>query len=271
MSCSKVQLKPVRVDVENLRKSFGEKVVLDGVSFSVQPGEIFAIMGPSGSGKSVLLRHIIGLMKPDSGKVLIEGSDAAEVATHQRYVTAIVFQDGALFNSMSVYENLSLYALEHRTCAQAELDERIQNVLAMLSLQGTENLMPSELSGGMKKRVAVARALMMQPQLLLYDEPTSELDPELAAATAELISAVSAETGLTSIVVTHDRELARNIAKRVALIKDGTIYFQGAPSELDACQDAVVQSFLHPSIDINNPRFRASRPEIASAKTKTFK
>jgi phospholipid/cholesterol/gamma-HCH transport system ATP-binding protein len=244
------------VDVKNLCKSFSGKPVLNSVSFDVKPGEIFAIMGPSGSGKSVLLRHIIGLMKPDSGQVLIEDSDASDPETHRRYVTAIVFQDGALFNSMSVYDNLALYPREHRICDKKALYERIETVLAMLSLQGTEKMMPSELSGGMKKRVAVARALMMQPQLLLYDEPTSELDPELGAATAELIAAVSAETGLTSIVVTHDRELSLSISNRVALLRDGRITFQGTPAELDASKDPSVQNFLHPVIDIGNPRFR---------------
>jgi len=249
-------LKPVRVDVKNLHKSFSGRAVLNDVSFGVEPGEIFSIMGPSGSGKSVLLRHIIGLMQPDSGQVLIDGQDASDPATHRRFVTAIVFQDGALFNSMSVYENLSLYPSEHRVCEKKALKERIEMVLSMLSLQGTENMMPSELSGGMKKRVAVARALMMQPQLLLYDEPTSELDPELGAATAELIAAVSAETGLTSIVVTHDRELSLSISHRVALLREGKIAFQGTPAELDACKDHTVQSFLHPVIDIEKPRFR---------------
>lgn len=253
-----VRLQPVRVDVENLKKSFGRKPVLDGVSFSVKPGEIFAIMGPSGSGKSVLLRHIIGLLEPDSGRVLIEGADAADPETHRKYVTAIVFQDGALFNSMSVYENLALYPREHRIADMKTIDERIKIVLSLLSLNGAEKLMPSELSGGMKKRVAVARALMMQPQLLLYDEPTSELDPELGAATAELIAAVSAETGLTSIVVTHDRELSRSIAGRVALLRNGRIAFEGTPAGLDASPDPAVQAFLHPKIDISNPRFRTA-------------
>ena len=266
MTLSEVKLQPVRVDVKDLKKSFGDKVVLDGVSFSVEPGEIFAIMGPSGAGKSVLLRHIIGLLPPDSGTVMIEGKDAADKYTHRSIVTAIVFQDGALFNSMSVYENLALYPLEHRTCDKKTMRERIKSVLAMLSLQGSEKLMPSELSGGMKKRVAVARALMMQPQLLLYDEPTSELDPELVAATSELIAAVSAETGLTSIVVTHDRELTRSIANHVVLLRDGKVSFSGTPKELDASSDTAVQAFLHPVIDVKNPRFRR-QVELASAKS----
>jgi len=252
------KLQPVRVDVRNLKKSYGDKTVLDGISFSVNPGEIFAIMGPSGAGKSVLLRHIIGLTSADSGSVEIDGHDAFAEETHDRYVTAIVFQDGALFNSMSVYENLALYTTEHRVCGRKTLDGQIEKVLAMLSLQGSENLMPSELSGGMKKRVAVARALMMRPQLLLYDEPTSELDPELGAATSELIATVSAETGLTSIVVTHDRELARSIAQRVVLMREGRLVFEGTPVQLDACPDPSVQAFLHPVIDVNHPRFRST-------------
>ena len=256
MNPSSEKLKPVSVEVRDLKKSLGGKTVLDGVTFDVKPGEIFAIMGPSGAGKSVLLRHVIGLMQPDSGSVLIDGCDATLKETHQKYVTAFVFQDGALFNSMSVFENLALYPSEHRIGDKKSIRDRVKRVLAMLSLQGAEDLMPSELSGGMKKRVSVARALMMQPQLLLYDEPTSELDPELSAATAELIAAVSAETGLTSIVVTHDRDLARSIAQRVVLLRKGKIAFQGTPVQMDASPDPEVQAFLHPAIDIENPRFR---------------
>lgn len=266
MSCYDVKLTPVSVHVEDVKKSFPGHPVLRGVSFDVKPGEIFAIMGPSGAGKSVLLRHIIGLMEPDSGRVLIEDSDAHLAETHQKYVTAIVFQDGALFNSMSVYDNLALYPREHRICKKAELDRRIQRVLEMLKLQDAAHLMPSELSGGMKKRVAVARALMMMPQLILYDEPTSELDPELGANIAELIAAVRHETGLTSIVVTHDRELARNIADRVALVRDGSIKFLGTPKELDACDDPEVQAFLHPHIDPENPRYRLDAAATSAAK-----
>lgn len=256
MSCYDEKLIPVRVDVQDLHKEFAGHTVLNRVSFHVEPGEVFAIMGPSGAGKSVLLRHIIGLMKPDSGKVLIEGSDAADPETHRQYVTAIVFQDGALFNSMSVYDNLALYPREHRICNKHDIKERIDRVLEMLSLQGAAQKMPSELSGGMKKRVAVARALMMQPQLILYDEPTSELDPELAATIAELIASVRQETGLTSIMVTHDRELVRNIATRLVLLRDGKVAFHGTPEDLEASDDPKVHAFLHPMIDINNPRFR---------------
>lgn len=258
MSCYDQKLTPVRVEVRNVSKRFGNKEVLRDISFSVEPGEIFAIMGPSGAGKSVLLRHIIGLMPPDGGEVMIEDADAADPETHRKYVTAIVFQDGALFNSMSVYDNLALYPREHRLCNKRELDARIQRVLEMLSLKGSANLMPSELSGGMKKRVAVARALMMQPQLILYDEPTSELDPELGATIAELIAAVRDETGLTSIVVTHDRDLARNIAERVVLLRDGQITFCGTPKDLHASADKKVQAFLNPHIDPKNPRFRTN-------------
>ncbi len=256
MNCYDQKLVPVRVDVRDVRKAFNGNDVLRGITFSVEPGEIFGIMGPSGAGKSVLLRHIIGLMQPDSGQVLIEGAPAADPETHRKFVTAIVFQDGALFNSMSVYDNLALYPREHRICSKKEIDERIQRVLEMLSLRNAAQLMPSELSGGMKKRVAVARALMMQPQLLLYDEPTSELDPELGATIAELIAAVRAETGLTSIVVTHDRELARNIADRVVLLRDGAVAFSGTAKELTASKDPAVQAFLNPKIDPENPRFR---------------
>ncbi len=246
----------VRVDVRNLRKSYGKQAVLKGLSFSVEPGEIFVIMGPSGSGKSVLLKQIIGLEHPDGGEVMIGDGNAADRETHRRYVTAIVFQDGALFNSMSVYDNLALYPREHRLYDRNTLDQKVRSTLSLLSLDGAAHKMPSELSGGMKKRVAVARALMMEPQLLLYDEPTSELDPELAATTTELIAAVRKETGLTSIVVTHDRDLARAIADRIVLLRDGQIAFSGTPSDLEKSTDETLQNFLNPKIDPENPRFR---------------
>lgn len=247
---------PVRVEVRDLEKGFKGHPVLKGVTFDVEPGQIFTIMGPSGSGKSVLLKHIIGLLKPDKGQVLIEKQDAADPETHRQYVTAIVFQDGALFNSMSVFDNLALYPKEHRLYDSATIRRKVMETLDLLSLKGAAGKMPSELSGGMKKRVAVARALMMQPQLLLYDEPTSELDPELSATIAELIAAVREATGLTSIVVTHDRDLAMNISDRLALLRDGQIAFYGLPKDLAASKDESVQKFLNPKIDPGNPRFR---------------
>jgi phospholipid/cholesterol/gamma-HCH transport system ATP-binding protein len=250
------QKKPVAVEVRGLRKSYGDHEVLHGVDLQVDPGEIFVIMGASGTGKSVLLKHIIGLESPTSGEVLIDGLSAFDAQTHREIVTAIVFQDGALFNSMNVYDNLALYPREHRLYDRKTIDQKVTETLKILSLENAAYKMPSELSGGMKKRVSVARALMMEPQLLLYDEPTSELDPIMAATISELIASVSKETGLTSIVVSHDRDLSMTIGHRVALMHNGNVAFIGTPDELQNSNEPIVKDFLNPEIDLTNPRFR---------------
>jgi ABC-type polar amino acid transport system ATPase subunit len=174
--------KTVGVTVSHLNKQYGRNVVLTDVSFEVKPGEIFCIMGPSGSGKSVLLKQIAGLETPTSGEVHLGEFPASDPATRNRVRLALVFQAGALFNSLSVYDNLALYPREHRLGDEAKIRERVQHALAILSLEGAERKFPSELSGGMKKRVSIARALVMEPQLLLYDEPTSELDRDVGHA-----------------------------------------------------------------------------------------
>ncbi len=249
---------PVAVEVRNLCRSYGETQVLKDVSFQVEPGEIFVIMGPSGAGKSVLLKHIIGLERADSGEILIAGKDASSTKTHRDIRTGIVFQAGALFNSMTVYENLALYPTEHRLYDKETIRRKVMEALAIVSLEEAADKIPAELSGGMKKRVAVARALVIEPQLLLYDEPTSELDPILAATVAELIATVRKETNLTSIVVTHDTVLAKTIGNRVALLLDGRIHTIATPDELTRNDDPDIQDFLHPKIDLDNPRFRRS-------------
>jgi phospholipid/cholesterol/gamma-HCH transport system ATP-binding protein len=253
---STVKVEPVPVVIEDLRKAYAGQEVLHGVSLEVQPGQIFVLMGPSGSGKSVLLRQIIGLEAPDAGQVLIAGQPAHVPETHDTYRTALVFQAGALFNSMTVYENLALHPREHRLYSEAVIRDKVTAVMRALSIENTGSKIPAELSGGMKKRVAVARAIIMEPQLILYDEPTSELDPILAATTSELIATIARETGATSLVVTHDRELAMAIADRVAVLMNGRIVFTGTPAELRACADLRVREFMNPSIDPDNPRFR---------------
>ncbi|HSH09880.1 MAG TPA: ATP-binding cassette domain-containing protein [Oceanipulchritudo sp.] len=253
---STVTVEPVPVRIENLSKSFGPQVVLNGVSLEVKPGQIFVLMGPSGSGKSVLLRQVIGLESPDSGQVLIGDQPAHIPETHDTYRTALVFQAGALFNSMTVYDNLALHPREHRLYNESVIREKVTAVMRALSIENAGNKIPAELSGGMKKRVAVARAIIMEPQLILYDEPTSELDPILAATTIELIATIARETGATSLVVTHDRALALNIADQVALLMNGQLVFNGSPDELRGTTDPRVQEFMNPSIDPKNPRFR---------------
>lgn len=246
----------VPVDVENIHVSFGQQTVVDDLSFHVEAGETFVIMGPSGAGKSVLLRNIIGLHRPERGRVLIGGDDARDPATHRKHVTALVFQAGALFNSMTVYDNLALYPREHRLFTAAELDTKVRRTLDILALSGAASKMPAELSGGMRKRVAIARGLMMEPQLLLYDEPTSELDPITAANITEVIGTLREEFHVTSIVVSHDTRLALSIAQRVALMIDGRFVAVDEPERLRNSDDPVVQDFLNPTINIQQPRFR---------------
>lgn len=246
----------VGVAVENLSKSFGDFTVLEDVSFSVKPGEIFVLMGPSGAGKSVLLRHLVNLEKPDSGRVLIDGKDAADPATHRAIRTALVFQAGALFNSMSVWDNLAFYPREHRLYDKSTLRDKVERVLKILNLENAGKKHPSELSGGMRKRVAIARALVMEPQLLLYDEPTSELDPVTAANISEIIGTLKEEFAVTSIVVSHDRDLALGIADKVGLLMKGKLLAVAPPEELAASTDAQIAEFFRPKIDIAKPRFR---------------
>jgi phospholipid/cholesterol/gamma-HCH transport system ATP-binding protein len=259
---STVTVQPVPVAVESLSKSFGSQQVLQNVSFKVEPGEIFALMGPSGSGKSVLLRHLVALEAADSGEVLIGGQPAQDPGTQSSIRTALVFQAGALFNSMTVYDNLALYPREHRLYSEAVIREKVTAVMRALSIEGAGGKIPAELSGGMKKRVSVARAIIMEPQLILYDEPTSELDPILAATTSELIATISRETGATSLVVTHDRDLALSIADRMALLMQGSLVFKGTPEELRDSTDEQVREFMNPSIDPDNPRFRKKENDV---------
>jgi phospholipid/cholesterol/gamma-HCH transport system ATP-binding protein len=246
----------VGVAVDHLSKSYGSLAVLKDLNFTVEPGEIFVLMGPSGTGKSVLLRHIAGLEVPTSGKVTINGLDALAEETRETVRIGLVFQSGALFNSLSVFDNLALYLREHRLGTENEIRERVTHSLAILSLEDAERKFPADLSGGMNKRVAIARALVMEPQLLLYDEPTSELDPVMAATISEIIATVKNQYRVTTIVVSHDRELALNIADRVGILMDGSLIFLGPPAELEHSRDPKIDDFLNPKIDIHHPRFQ---------------
>jgi phospholipid/cholesterol/gamma-HCH transport system ATP-binding protein len=244
------------VTVNHLTKTFGRTSVLKDITLEVKPGEIFCIMGPSGSGKSVLLKHIAGLERATSGEVRIGEHDAADPETREKVHLALVFQAGALFSSLTVYDNLALYPREHRQCDEAGIRDRVMHALQILSLEKAANKFPSELSGGMKKRVAIARALVMEPQLLLYDEPTSELDPVMSATLTEIIATLREQTAVTSIVVTHDRDLAFNIADRMAFIMDGRLRGLGHPGEYKSPSDPLIANFLNPVIDVRNPRFK---------------
>ncbi len=244
------------VTIRHLTKNFGPVTVLQDISLEVRPGEIFVIMGPSGSGKSVLLKHIAGLETATRGEVRIGEFDAADPSTRDQVHLALVFQAGALFSSLSVYDNLALYPREHRLADEAGIRQRVMRTLQILSLEKAFNKFPSELSGGMRKRVAIARALVMEPQLLLYDEPTSELDPVMSATISEIIATLRQQTAVTSIVVTHDRDLALSIADRIAIIMDGRIRAVGQPNDFRQPADPVIANFLNPVIDFKNPRFK---------------
>jgi phospholipid/cholesterol/gamma-HCH transport system ATP-binding protein len=235
----------VSVEVRDLRKSFDHNEVLKGVNFAVKAGEVFVLMGPSGSGKSVLLRHVIGLEEPDAGEILIEGQSVQSSNVMDQYRLAMVFQSGALLNSLTVAENVGLYLTEHRLKPPEEIARTVAEALAIVDLQGAENKMPSELSGGMKKRVGIARALVIEPQLLLYDEPTSELDPLSSVTVADEIVRLNERIHVTSLVVSHDRDLAFGIADRIAVINDGQIFAIGTTEEIKRNQDPFVRHFLN--------------------------
>lgn len=234
----------IRVEVRGLKKSFGDHEVLRGVNLTIEPGEIFVLMGTSGSGKSVLLKHIIGLEEPDEGELLIEGQSIQTEGLRDRYRMAMVFQSGALLNSLTVGENVGLYLREHQLKPEEEIRRIVAEKLETVGLKGAEDKNPGELSGGMKKRVALARALVIEPQLVLYDEPTSELDPLIAVTIGQEIVALRDRTHATSIVVTHERDLAFGIADRIGMIAEGEILEIGTPEEMRQSKHKLVQEFL---------------------------
>ena len=234
----------ISVQVRGLRKSYAGVEVLHGIDFEVAPAEVFVIMGPSGSGKSVLLKQIIGLEVPDAGEILIQGEPMSSHTVMDKYRMAMVFQSSALLNSLNVGDNVGLYLREHRLKPPVEIDRIVREKLELLGLKGVEKKFPNELSGGMKKRVAIARALVIEPQLILYDEPTSELDPLSAVIIGEEILDLQERIQVTSIVVTHDRDLAFGVADRIAVMNEGNIIALGTPEEVRQKRDALVQKFL---------------------------
>ena len=235
----------VNLVVRGLRKSFNGQEVIKGIDFEVQPGEIFVIMGPSGSGKSVLLKHLIGLEPADAGDILINNEPITNPEIAAKYRMALVFQSGALLSSLTVGENVGLYLAEHRLKSPEEIRRIVAEKLADVGLKDVLDKMPSELSGGMKKRAAIARALVIEPQLILYDEPTSELDPLSSIVIGEEILELNRRTGVTSLVVSHDRDLAFGVASRIAIISEGRILTIGTPDEVKQFKHPLVQQFLH--------------------------
>ena len=232
-----------------LVKSFGGKPVLRGLSLEVLAGETLVVLGGSGSGKSVLLKHMNALLQPDAGEVEVDGVrlgglDEEELVPVRRHV-AMLFQQGALFDSLSVADNVAYGLREHHLLPPAEVPARVRQALDMVGLGGTEGLMPAELSGGMRKRAALARALVLEPRALLYDEPTTGLDPVVGAKVNHLIRDLQGHLGVTSVVVTHDLGSAFFVADRIAFLHEGCIRFIGSPDEARASRDPALHEFLN--------------------------
>jgi phospholipid/cholesterol/gamma-HCH transport system ATP-binding protein len=242
----------VGVQIRGLRKGYAGTPVLKGIDLEVRRGETFVIMGPSGSGKSVLLKHVIGLEEPDEGEILIEGESIRTPGVMDKYRMALVFQSGALLNSLTVLENVGLYLTEHRLKPPEEITRIAREKLEFLGLKNVGDRYPGELSGGMKKRVAIARALVIEPQLILYDEPTSELDPLSAVVIGEEILSLKRRTHVTSIVVTHDRDLAFGVADRIAMMYEGELIALGTVAEIKSSQHPIVHRFLNADFNPNH-------------------
>lgn len=240
--------RPVGIRIVRINKSFGTNHVLKDVDLEIRPGETFSIIGPSGTGKSLLLKLIVKLDTPNSGEIFINeapvfGENVGGKERDYRY--SMVFQSSALFNSLTVGENVGLWLREKRVCKELRIREIIREKLAMVGLEGTETLKTSELSGGMKKRVAIARSLAMNPDLILYDEPTAELDPINSDELANTIIKVKETTRNTTVIVTHDLNFALYVSDRIAMIHDGTIIEIGTPAELKASSNPVVRGFIY--------------------------
>ena len=236
------------IEVRHLQKSFGEEPVLDDISFRIENSESVAIIGRSGCGKSVLLKHLIGLLKPDEGEVLIDGENIVPMNERQllrvRRKFGMVFQGSALFDSMTVAENVAFGLRRHEHLTEAEIAQRVANALDVVDLPGTESKKPAELSGGIRKRVGLARAIVYEPQIVLYDEPTTGLDPIVSDSIDKLMMHVRDHLKVTTVVVTHDMRTARRVGNRVLMMHDRTIYASGAPDEFFASQDPVVRQFI---------------------------
>ena len=236
------------ISIRNLRKSLGGKQVLDGVELDIARGETVVVAGPSGTGKSVLLKHILALMRPDEGSIEVDREEI--VGLRERDLNRIrkrfgmLFQSAALFDSMTVGENVALALREHTDMTDEQIERRVQERLEWVGLKGVEALKPSSLSGGMRKRVGLARAIVMDPDFILYDEPTTGLDPIMADVIDQLIRSLQRRMGVTSVVVTHDMKSAFLVGDRIALLIGGKIVFNGTPAEMRESRDPFVKQFL---------------------------
>lgn len=241
------------IEVINLHKSFNGHEVLRGVNLKVENGETLALIGGSGKGKSVLLKHIIGLMKPDQGKILIDNQDISQLRRKAlkrlKDRCGIVFQGGALFDSLTVFENVAFPLREKTRMKDSQIRETVLKELAQVSLSGAENKYSAEISGGMKKRVALARCLVMNPEIVLFDEPTTGLDPLIGKAIHKLIRTCQKRLNFTAIIVTHEIPEIFSLVDRVAMLYNGMIIAEDTPEEILASEDLVVHQFTHAEMD----------------------
>lgn len=243
----------VVIEVKDLVKKFGNRTILNGINLKVYKAETFVIMGGSGCGKSTLLRHIIGNLKPTSGRVFLLGKDITDLEGSEldaiRKKIGMSFQSSALFDSMTVSENVSLALREHTKLEKNVIDTMVKMKLELVGLRGFEDLLPSELSGGMKKRVALARAIAMDPEIIFYDEPTAGLDPIVASVIDKLIIDLSKKLSITSVVVTHDMKSVMAIASKIAMLYEGNVLEIGTPEEIKNSENKIVQQFINGSHD----------------------
>jgi phospholipid/cholesterol/gamma-HCH transport system ATP-binding protein len=245
------------IEARNVRKSFGALPVLQGVTFSVEKGEALTIIGISGGGKSVLLKHLIGLLTPDAGEVIVGGINIAGLTERQllpvRRQFGMLFQGAALFDSLNVEDNVAFILKRERRFSPAEIASRVEEVLDVVGLKGIQKKWPEELSGGMRKRVGLARAIIYRPDILLYDEPTTGLDPMAADAIDKLIMRVVEQLKVTSIAVTHDMRSARRIGRRILMLHQGRIYADQTPEQLFQSSDPVIHRFVNGISDAQEP------------------
>jgi len=240
------------IELRNVSKRFGSKIVIDDVSMTIENGETFVIIGQSGAGKTTILRHIAGFFDPDHGDVLIDGvkmnGAGRRTKTKLREKMGFLFQSGALINWLNVWDNVALPLVEHRIGTAAGIKKIVDEKLALLQLSDAADKMPSDISGGMKKRVGLARAIVRNPEIILYDEPTSGLDPVMSARIDDMIRRMQGELGVTSVVVTHDMGSAYRIADRIAMLYQGVIIECGTPDEIRESTNPYVQQFVEGSL-----------------------
>lgn len=236
------------LEMRGIKKSFGDQVVLRGVDLDIRRGEVLVLLGGSGGGKSVLMKHMVGLLQPDEGTVTLEGKVISDLSERDlswaRKKISMMFQSGALFDSMTVAENVAFPMQEAGLRDRDELSRRVSEALEIVHLEGQEDKMPATLSGGMRKRVALARAVVEEPCCVLYDEPHAGLDPVTGDSIDRLIKDLANEHGITNVVITHEMRSAFRIADRLVFMKDGLVYWEGTPGELKACQDPVLVNFV---------------------------